>query len=154
MEDDLKEPSLRIQIILGVGASIIGIGGGLLTLFIATSLFGLGRGATSLLGGFRVLVVLGYAIMVIPFAVLGEYWWSSWRGKTFEPKHIISTSLLLGAVLMLMASLSYIFEMLLPKLDVSAQAPVIGVSIALAIVISTLIARTSRTRERLKNMYN
>jgi len=124
-----------------------------LTLFIATNLLGLGRGNTSLLGGFRILVVLGYAIMVIPFAVLGEYWWSSWRSKPFKPKHIISTSILLGMVLMFMASLSYIFEMLFPKFEVSQQAPVLGLSIALAILISTLIARTSKARDRLESMY-
>jgi hypothetical protein len=154
MEDDLEEPSLQTQIILSVGGSIIGIGGAVLTFFIATNLLGLGRGTQSLLGGFRILVVLGYAIMVVPFAVLGEYWWSSWRRKPFKPKHIIPTSILLGAVLMLMAFLSYIFELLLPNLEVSAQAPVLGMSIALAILISTLIAKTSRVRERLKRMYD
>jgi len=100
------------------------------------------------------LIVLGYVVIAFPAAVLGEYLWSQTKKKTFKLKRIAFNGLLLGAVLMLMVFLSYIFEILFPNVNASAQVPLLGVSVGLAIIITALIARTPRARELVKKMYD
>jgi uncharacterized membrane protein YfcA len=154
MEENFEESSLRLQIILGVGGSIIGIAGGLTIIFVATNLLGFRPGAISLLSGVRVLMILMYAITIIPFATLGEYWWSQMKKRSFKPKNMVYTSLFLGACLAFMALLSFIFELLLPGIDTSTQALVLAISGALAILIPALIARTPKVRKRLIKLYS
>jgi len=152
LEGDSAEPSLRLQMILGVGLPVIAIGGGVLAMQIA-ELCGFQIGEISLLATFRVLMVFAYPIIAGPSAVLGEYWWSQSRKKPFTPRHIAPTMILLGVVLVFTAFLSFVLETLSPRLDFSAQVQVLGVSIALAVLIPLLIARTQGARERLRNMY-
>jgi len=154
MKEEPDQPSLRLQIILGVGGTIISLGGILSIAFIAMSVIHLGAGEMSMLAGIRILSVFWYVITVLPFAVLGEYWHSQWKKKSFRPKNVAFTSAFVAAILGSTDLLSYIFELLLPPLEAPVQITVFVLSGGLALVISSAIARTRRIRERLNNMYN
>ena len=126
----------------------------MLTAFVVTSVLGFKLQELSLFQSVRMLLAVGYFIMVLPSAILGEYWWSQWRKKPFKPRHFAFTAALLGSTLGSIGLLTYVFELLLPNLEISAQAPVLAVCSALVIVISALIARTPRVRERLNEIYS
>lgn len=107
-------------------------------------------GAMSLIAGFRIIIALFYPLCFIPSAVLLELLLAAWKKRPFRPLNIILTSAYIAEFVILMVIIASIFEMVFPNLDLVDQAPVLGVSFAIAFIVSGATSRIPRVRSLLK----
>ncbi len=151
-ETEIEEPPLRLQLFLAAGIGIIIIVGMSLTILIADFL-GLRLGAISLIGGFRMLMGLIYFAMGLPFCVFSEFWYSRWKKRTFRLRNIAMLSVSIGGGILLIVAISSFFEMIFPSLEPVDQAPILGISVGIALLALAATSRVHRVRSFLKKAF-
>jgi len=126
--------------------AMIFIDGYLFVRYLAGSLT-LTSGRTSLFDGTRTILVFFGLSMGLPGSVLSEFANSRIKRRTFKPRNILLSLLMIGSVILVAILLLTLFDAFFSGLPILVQAPLTAVGVSVAMLMLAAQFRIKRTRE-------
>ena len=104
-------------------------------------------GGISLFVIVRAILLFFLGTFFIPLSVLNEFMYSRIKRRSFKPRNILLSLLMIGGVILVALLLLTLFGLFFSGLPILVQAPVTAVGVSVAMLVLAAQFRTKRIRE-------